>query len=33
MVSDKYTLSDHLWEYLQAYAAKHRKKEMDLGLD
>ena len=23
-VSDKYTLSDHLWKYLQAYAAKHR---------
>lgn len=21
---DKYTLSDHLWEYLQGYAAKHR---------
>ena len=23
-VADKYTLSDHLWNYLQAYAAKHR---------
>ena len=23
-VSDKYTLSDHLWNYLQAYAEKHR---------
>lgn len=23
-VPDKYTLSDRLWEYLQAYAAKHR---------
>ena len=23
-VSVKYTLSDHLWEYLQSYAAKHR---------
>ncbi len=23
-VHDKYTLSDHLWNYLQAYAAKHR---------
>ena len=23
-VADKYTLSDHLWKYLQAYAAKHR---------
>jgi DNA (cytosine-5)-methyltransferase 1 len=23
-VSAKYTLSDHLWEYLQAYAEKHR---------
>lgn len=25
-VDGKYTLTDHLWEYLQAYAAKHRKK-------
>lgn len=24
-VSDKYTLSDHLWAYLQAYAEKHRQ--------
>jgi DNA (cytosine-5)-methyltransferase 1 len=24
VVSDKYTLSDHLWNYLQAYAEKHR---------
>lgn len=24
MVSDKYTLSDKLWAYLQAYAAKHK---------
>lgn len=23
-VSSRYTLTDHLWEYLQAYAAKHR---------
>ena len=23
-VSDKYTLSDHLWQYLQEYAAKHK---------
>ena len=23
-VSDKYTLTDHLWEYLQNYAAKHK---------
>jgi DNA (cytosine-5)-methyltransferase 1 len=23
-VTDKYTLSDHLWNYLQAYAEKHR---------
>lgn len=23
-VSDKYTLSDHLWKYLQDYAAKHK---------
>ena len=25
-VDRKYTLTDHLWEYLRAYAAKHRKK-------
>lgn len=24
VVSDRYTLSDHLWEYLQRYAEKHR---------
>ena len=24
-VSDKYTLGDHLWEYLQAYARRHRE--------
>ncbi len=24
-VDDKYTLSDHLWNYLQDYAAKHRR--------
>ena len=24
LVSPKYTLSDHLWDYLQKYAAKHR---------
>jgi len=24
VVNPKYTLSDHLWKYLQAYAAKHR---------
>ncbi|MEG3166444.1 DNA (cytosine-5-)-methyltransferase [Sphingomonas sp. PB2P19] len=23
-VSDKYTLTDHLWQYLQGYAAKHK---------
>jgi DNA (cytosine-5)-methyltransferase 1 len=25
LVADKYTLSDHLWNYLQAYAEKHRQ--------
>jgi DNA (cytosine-5)-methyltransferase 1 len=25
-VPDKYTLTDHLWEYLQAYAKKHKEK-------
>ena len=25
-VDRKYTLTDHLWEYLRAYAAKHRKR-------
>ncbi len=30
-VSSKYTLSDHLWNYLQAYAEKHRKKGNGFG--
>ncbi len=30
-VSDKYTLSDHLWNYLQAYAEKHRRKGNGFG--
>lgn len=30
-VGDKYTLSDHLWGYLQAYAEKHRKKGNGFG--
>lgn len=30
-VSDKYTLSDHLWEYLQDYAAKHKAKGNGFG--
>lgn len=30
-VSDKYTLSDHLWGYLQDYAAKHRAKGNGFG--
>lgn len=30
-VSDKYTLSDKLWNYLQAYAAKHRAKGNGFG--
>lgn len=30
-VSDKYTLSDHLWNYLQAYAEKHRLKGNGFG--
>ena len=30
-VSDRYTLGDHLWEYLQAYAEKHRKKGNGFG--
>lgn len=29
--SDKYTLSDKLWNYLQAYAAKHREKGNGFG--
>lgn len=28
---DRYTLSDHLWSYLQAYAAKHRAKGNGFG--
>lgn len=30
-VSDKYTLSDKLWSYLQAYAEKHRQKGNGFG--
>ena len=30
-VAKKYTLSDHLWQYLQAYAEKHRKKGNGFG--
>lgn len=30
-VSERYTLSDHLWTYLQAYADKHRKKGNGFG--
>lgn len=30
-VSKRYTLSDHLWTYLQAYADKHRKKGNGFG--
>lgn len=30
-VSSKYTLSDHLWRYLQNYAEKHRKKGNGFG--
>lgn len=30
-VSGKYTLSNHLWDYLQAYAEKHRKKGNGFG--
>lgn len=30
-VDEKYTLSDHLWQYLQDYAAKHRKKGNGFG--
>ena len=30
-VNDKYTLSDHLWKYLQDYAEKHRKKGNGFG--
>jgi DNA (cytosine-5)-methyltransferase 1 len=31
VVNPKYTLSDHLWAYLQAYAAKHREKGNGFG--
>lgn len=30
-VLDRYTLSDHLWSYLQAYADKHREKGNGFG--
>jgi DNA (cytosine-5)-methyltransferase 1 len=30
-VSDRYTLSDHLWGYLQDYAEKHRRKGNGFG--
>jgi len=30
-VSSKYTLSDHLWKYLQDYAAKHKAKGNGFG--
>jgi DNA (cytosine-5)-methyltransferase 1 len=30
-VKSKYTLSDHLWAYLQAYAEKHREKGNGFG--
>jgi len=30
-VAAKYTLTDHLWQYLQAYAAKHRAKGNGFG--
>ncbi len=30
-VSDKYTLSDHLWNYLQKYAEKHRARGNGFG--
>ncbi len=30
-VPEKYTLSDHLWEYLQNYAEKHRRKGNGFG--
>jgi DNA (cytosine-5)-methyltransferase 1 len=31
IVSPRYTLSDHLWEYLQNYAAKHKEKGNGFG--
>lgn len=30
-VGEKYTLSEHLWEYLNAYAEKHRKRGNGFG--
>ena len=30
-VSDRYVLSDHLWQYLQDYAEKHRQKGNGFG--
>lgn len=30
-VPDKYTLTDHLWDYLQKYAIKHREKGNGFG--
>ena len=30
-VEEKYTLSDHLWDYLQAYAEKHRRRGNGFG--
>jgi DNA (cytosine-5)-methyltransferase 1 len=30
-VLDKYTLTDHLWKYLQGYAAKHQEKGNGFG--
>ena len=30
-MSDKYTLSEHLWRYLRAYAEKHRAKGNGFG--
>lgn len=30
-IPDKYTLTDHLWEYLQNYAKKHREKGNGFG--
>lgn len=30
-VPDKYTLTDHLWEYLQNYAEKHKRKGNGFG--
>ena len=31
IINDKYTLTDHLWKYLQAYAAKHKAKGNGFG--